>query len=480
MASKRVLIVHSYGMEGSGSSTYTRGLAAGLLDSGYHVTVAAYRHRGDEGAVSRLHGRGGSLEALPLEALAVTYERSEFDGVPFVYELSLHDLRCRRDILARRLEQLVRLERPDVIIANHFLLSAAAAVAVGRAARVPVVVVSHGTDIEYAAARSQAVRSMARQTFRDAHVRVALADTASGRIAAVLGVDPRALTLVPPGICEGCRRPFAVANRRDRVAVVGRILLDKGPHVVLAAMADAIGRIPELSVVFIGDGPDREPIEELVAALDAGDEVYVRRLFNDLSATPSRRDIVAPVMEALCEDGGYRRKRLAGDLAWRVEFTGYVSTITVGEKLTASRLVVLPSLVPECFPLVLLEGMSMGCAIAATPLGGTADLLSDVMAEIPLLADVASIDLCDPVVSVARALVRGVNGWSPEVARDLSQFANSRYQWSAIGKQLVDAAENSTAGNVELLSPPLTESANSSTSAASPTRYSLVLPGAGM
>ncbi|MEM9489230.1 MAG: glycosyltransferase family 4 protein, partial [Myxococcota bacterium] len=196
----RILIAHSYGLEGSGSSIYARNLAHALLSIGHEVAVAGYRHPGDQCAHNALAAAGGHFLAMPDHALAVTYPRSELAGAQLISDLSEHQLDRKHYLATLRLLSHVRSFRPDLIIANHFLIAAGAAVEVAGPLGIPVVVVSHGTDIEYAAERSPLLRQRARTIAAGAAARIALNQRARARAAQVLGLLLSDFHIIPPGI----------------------------------------------------------------------------------------------------------------------------------------------------------------------------------------------------------------------------------------------------------------------------------------
>ncbi|MDA8188038.1 MAG: glycosyltransferase family 4 protein [Dehalococcoidales bacterium] len=92
-----------------------------------------------------------------------------------------------------------------------------------------------------------------------------------------LGVDPAAVAVVPGGV-DAAR--FSRATRpalRTRLGIDGaspailtvcRLVMKKGVDILLEAVALARRDLPELALVVVGDGPEREKCERLAAQLD--------------------------------------------------------------------------------------------------------------------------------------------------------------------------------------------------------------------
>lgn len=57
------------------------------------------------------------------------------------------------------------------------------------------------------------------------------------------------------------------------VGIVGRLILEKGPYVLLEAAARIVCEIPQTLFVFVGDGPERAELERTAAQLGLSDHV---------------------------------------------------------------------------------------------------------------------------------------------------------------------------------------------------------------
>lgn len=448
----RILFVHGYGLEGSGSSIYARNLAYSLLRQGHAVRVLAHTSGADETAVRALSEAGGEFERLPPETLATTYPRAEFARAPLVRRMPETELRRAARTVATAAANAAADFDADLVIANHFLHVAHGAVTAARALGIPSVVVSHGTDIEYACAESEAARSLGRETFRRATCRVALNGIAQARIAEVLEARAADIAIVPPGIDTRTFAPGDPTERPRRAVQVGRLLLDKGPHVSIAALCMALPEFPDLELVLVGDGPDRQSLQALVQHIDQGDLDAAQRCLVDMGTSTHRARILSPTALALF--GARGRQALAalkGRLASAVTFTGYRSSAEVADLLRSARLALLPSLVPECYPLTLLEALACGCYVQASPLGGTSEVLrrvEEVSLE-PAASRVISPER--PVVSLLNGLRFALPSWSQPAAFQLAERIRGNHDWTVVAEQLLTAVPG--VGKVALSQP---------------------------
>lgn len=445
----KVLIVHGYGLEGSGSSIYTRNLASSLLDAGHDVVVLGHSNDTDERAVQALIDKGGSFERLPAQSLAVTYPRAEFYGAPLVRELSAEALQQSADAVADRVFQVGSCFAPDLVIANHFLHVAHGAVSAAHDLRAASVVVSHGTDMEYACAVSEAACALARETFEYATTAVALNTIARDRIAEVLGVTTSRIAVVPPGIDTQTFLPDMAPTRPERVVQVGRVILDKGPQVAIAAVCLALEELPDLELVLVGDGPDRQGLENLVRHIDSGEINKARRTLVNLGTSTERARLLAPVAHALFGARGRARlDGLKGRLQKAIRFAGYCDASEVAATFRSARLAVLPSLMPECYPLTLLEAMSSGCFIQASPLGGTKEILSRIAATD--IDSVASRVMHPekPVISLLNGIRSAIPRWNADTGLRLASMVREQHDWRGISAQLHQIPFNSVPARV--------------------------------
>jgi glycosyltransferase involved in cell wall biosynthesis len=148
--------------------------------------------------------------------------------------------------------------KPDVIFAHFLFPAGAAGLAAARAARVPLVVMAHGTDV--ANLRRAPLRALTRPVVRGAAAVIANSRWLAARLerhypglaceVCDLGVD---LAEFAPGV-----QPAAwTAGEHPRFLCVGSLVERKN----VVGLAEAFTRLGRGSLTFVGDGPLRRALE---------------------------------------------------------------------------------------------------------------------------------------------------------------------------------------------------------------------------
>ena len=125
------------------------------------------------------------------------------------------------------------------------------------------------------------------------------------------------------------RREIGVENECSLIVTAGRLVPVKGQTYLISALAQVITEIPNIRLVFLGDGELRGELSGQVKTLGLGKHVLFLGMRND-----------------------------------------------VPEIISCSDLFVLPS-INEGFGVVLLEAMAMKCPIVATNVGGVPEVVLD-------------------------------------------------------------------------------------------------------
>ena len=128
------------------------------------------------------------------------------------------------------------------------------------------------------------------------------------------------------------RDPRPPLAARPTVAFVGRLFRKKGVDVLLRAMALVRDEVPDAVLQIVGDGPERDALEQLVREL-------------------SLRDAV--------------------------EMHGFVANGEIPSRIGGTWLQVVPSVWEEPFGLVTIEAMMRGTAVIASNTGGPSEVVLD-------------------------------------------------------------------------------------------------------
>jgi PEP-CTERM/exosortase A-associated glycosyltransferase len=193
--------------------------------------------------------------------------------------------------LSRRLDAVVRMERPDLLHAHSPALNGLAAVRVGRRHRLPVVyecrafwedaAADHGTSRE-GGPRYRLTRALETHVFRRADAVTCICDGLRRDIRA-RGIADAKLTVIPNAVDA---ERFAFDPPRDValaaelglgdapvLGFIGSFYAYEGLDVAVAAMAELAATVP-VHLLLVGGGPQEARLLEQAKALGVADRVH--------------------------------------------------------------------------------------------------------------------------------------------------------------------------------------------------------------
>src|SRR5918995_299792 len=279
----RIVLWHGYLLGGTGSNVYTRALAREWTRAGHDVTVFSQEPQ------PVLHDLGGARTVRPdVGGLLPVFVLDRYEGyeVKLVQDCTREEL----DIWVERNAAALREHLPaDFVFANHVLLGGP----VGAASGARFGVKAHGSELEYSMRGNEELSAWGRDALEAAeavfvgsgHIREVLENVVGhvGRVHEVPpGVDveewhPRTREEALAGLVEEARRDpanpgntderlpdegnserLAAFLEGDRPTVVyfGKLLYNKGVHVLLEALREVDAR-----AVIVGFGDYRETLE---------------------------------------------------------------------------------------------------------------------------------------------------------------------------------------------------------------------------
>ena len=158
-----------------------------------------------------------------------------------------------------------------------------AGVLMGRYFGKPVVVTSHGTDLNLYP-KIRMMRTLLRYTLQKAD-RVIAVSQALKNVAVGLGIGEEKISVIPNGIDtgkffpmpEGQARGFLNLPDKKVILSVGALIPTKGFDLLIRAVKILIekhGR-KDLFLVIVGEGPARGDLEKLIASLDLAENVHL-------------------------------------------------------------------------------------------------------------------------------------------------------------------------------------------------------------
>ena len=282
-ASLRILLWHGYLLGGTGSNVYTRALAREWSRAGHEVVVLSQEPHPE------LYDLGGARHVRPeIGGILPTFVLDRYEGLEarLLPELTPEE----RDRYVELNAEAVRAELPaDLVFANHVLLGGP----VGASSGARYAVKAHGSELEYAMRGNPELQAWGRASLAHAaavfvgseHIRRVLEEVV-GHVDNVHevppGVDvdqfrpePRVEALAAlveearrdppndgnerlpdPGNAE--RLAGFLAEDEPTVVYFGKLLYNKGVHLLLEALAEVDAR-----AVIVGFGDYREELERL-------------------------------------------------------------------------------------------------------------------------------------------------------------------------------------------------------------------------
>lgn len=258
---------------------------------GYETTLVAGRIGGAEGSMEYV------AEELGVEPVYVSELQREIS--PF------HDA-----VAARRLLQIIREVRPDVLhthTAKAGAVGRLAARMAGDARPKAVVHTFHGHVLRgyFGPAKTEAFRRLERWLARgsDALVAVspevrddlvALGVAPAEKIAVVrLGLDFESRLAATAGSRERLRRELSIPDHAFVVSWLGRMTEIKRADDLLHAFAVLADDLPDAHILVVGDGPLRSGLEELSRALGIAERTHFTGFREDVGVIYAASDAVA-------------------------------------------------------------------------------------------------------------------------------------------------------------------------------------------
>lgn len=225
------------------------------------------------------------------------------------------------------------------------------------------------------------------------------------------------------------------------VLFVGRLIANKGPQTLVAALPSILTKQPDARVIVVGHGPLRETLEMFLFALEKG---YTRLAQNMVRwgyalEEESRKpwESVAAYWDNLNAHhrlDEYFQSARQVSLTDRVIFTGYLTHEELRYLFPCGDVALFPSAVAEAGPLVFLEALASGCFPMGPYFGGmeaSINSLKEGMAPedwelLRLSADKSKV-VADIVKNVPEALILGSQ--YKDMFRDI---AVKKYDWKPV------------------------------------------------
>jgi glycosyltransferase involved in cell wall biosynthesis len=408
----RIVVWHGYLLGGTGSNVYTQSLARAWSLAGHDVTVVCQEPHPESYDLA-----GAKVVRPDIGGLLPVFVLDRYEGLQakLVGELT----QAERDRYVELNAAAVRDLLPaDVVFVNHVVMGAP----VGAASGPRYAVKAHGSELEYAMRGNAELSAWGRETLRGAeavfvgsqHIRSVL-EAVVGHVDDVYevppGVDIDEFHLEPrdealaalldearkdppnPGNVnerqpdEGNAERFAEFFARDAPTVVyfGKLIFNKGVHVLLEALRDVDAR-----AVIVGFGDYRAQLEELA---------------------PSR-----------------------------TLFTGPLEHRHLVHLLPLADVTVVPSVFPEAFGMVAAEAAAAGSPPLVARHSGLAEIAAGLEAEYPAeLRQLASFTTGDSreLATKLTELLALPSAQHDELRVAARWAATERWSWKSVAERLL-------------------------------------------
>ncbi|HET7745593.1 MAG TPA: glycosyltransferase family 4 protein [Gaiellaceae bacterium] len=409
----RILLWHGYLLGGTGSNVYTRQLAREWSRAGHDVTVLCQEprpERYDVGGATVVRPDVGRL--LPVFVL----DRYEGYEVRLLQDLTEAEVGGWVEANAAVIRELLPA---DLVFCNHVLLGGA----VGKAAGAPFVVKAHGSELEYSMRGRPRLERWGAEVLAGAKAAVVGSAHIREVLEEVCGHVER-VHEVPPGVDVDEWRPRP--REEALAALVEEARLDPpNPGNADERLPDG-GNAERLASFLAGD----QPTVVYFGKLLYNKGVHV--LLEALAGVDARAVIVG--------FGDYRAELEAMADRERTLFTGPLEHRHLVQLLPLADACVVPSIFPEAFGMVAAEAAAAGCPPLVARHSGLAEIAEGLEAEYPpALAGLASFSTGDvaDLRQKLRDLLELPAGEREELSAAARRAAVERWSWAGVAERLL-------------------------------------------
>lgn len=459
----KIGIFHGYELTGSGSNEYTRYLARALKHAGYHVQILCHEpmpesipfidkaiHWNQKEQSQILFERNTNktgrctLHQLPPTSVYPVYltDKQRKGNVKAFTALTNAELKKYHALVVNSLIAVLKAYPVDVLHANHLVYQPVAAAEACKVTGTPMIIVPHGSSIEYTIRKDERYLNLALQALLASKGLIIGNHEVRDRI---LRLYPRhrdeilaKTEIVGVGVDTSLFLPVDRQHRWDSIEnifkfkpfggkspeltqqlykrldsgdiaattsyfkayennladsdliehlkripwdgkillFVGALTVGKGVQSLLSALPFILDKHPDAQLVIVGSGAYREVLEALVYAIASGNSALLDALIengNDLD----RNELTGPWKDVKMFLSDPRNKEqmlsFGQSFAEHVHFLGRLNHDLLRYLFPCADLAIFPSVIPEAYPLVLMESLSNGVLPMVSYFSGFAD-----------------------------------------------------------------------------------------------------------
>lgn len=409
----RILLWHGYLLGGTGSNVYTRSVARAWSLAGHDVTVVCQeRHpeRYDVGGARVVRPDVGPY--LPVFVL----DRYEGIEARLLQDLTRAE---RQRFVEANAAALRELGPADALLTNHVLLGGP----VGAAARMPYAVKAHGSELEYSMRGNAELAAWGRETLEPALVTFVGSEHSRRVLEQVVGRVER-VREVPPGVDVEEFVP------RDRAHALRDLLAEcrrdpRNPGGEDERLPDE-GNEERLAAFFA----DARPVVLYFGKLLANKGVHV--LLEAMRSVDARLVVVG---------FGDRRAALEAEAPPGTLFTGALEHRHLVHLIPLCEVAVVPSTFPEAFGMVAAEAAAAGTPPLVARHSGLAEVAAGIEAEVPReLAHLVAFENgnAEELAAKLRELLALPAARRAELGAAARRAVVARWSWASIADRLLE------------------------------------------
>ncbi|XP_064644091.1 uncharacterized protein LOC135497963 [Lineus longissimus] len=360
---KKILIVHGYLLQDSGSCVYVRNLATGFHMQGHHVTIACQDihaeklkdivHKTEDVNFPENDGVTAFIPMPPfMNHVLPVYFYNPYEGynAKTIVEMTEQEGEEHIQFVSKRLADLISVHSYDFIMTNHCLFSP---INVKRALEmcgksIPYVSKIHGSALNTIAAKDKRWLPFIYEGLRGAKKIICGTRYMQMRLFDVLTETLPPASIIPCGVNTALFSGFPRVPRRNRpfnIIFWSHILNTKGIGELLLAISHVKGKHPNIQFHVAGTGMYVDNFQRMIEALDEGDAAK-------FEANAFKNDFVAKHVEVKS-----LFKKIDTDF---IKYHGFLTHDILAPLLATCDIMVAPSKADEAFGMVTIEALAAG------------------------------------------------------------------------------------------------------------------------
>ncbi len=230
---------------------------------------------------------------------------------------------------------------------------------------------------------------------------------------------------------------------------VGALTVGKGLQSLIVSLPEIIQSHPKSHLVIVGSGDYREVLETLVYALSTSNKSLLDELCEkaDELAGGETQGLWNEIHLFLKDKNNLKKLLKNGkNIDQHIHFLGRLDHNLLPHLFPCADLAVFPSVIPEAYPLVLMESLSNGVLPVVSYFSGFKDGIDELVPHLGSeIVDKMKIPM-DPIIRITQ-LSQKINALLSTPTKNqngllLREIATENYDWNLRAKQLVDAYEN--------------------------------------